>query len=109
MSKKVSFKFVPKQSSDLNNGDYVPDRVVFYQVATFPCSKNNGYHVRRFTVNGQGSYISVSFKYLPEKEYIKFIQNTKLHKYKKYSTFDLGEIGYPSAGDITLARSDILN
>ena len=34
---------------------------------------------------------------------------TKQHKFRMYSTYDLNEVDYPSAADITLSRSTILN
>ena len=49
MSKKVSFKFIPKTTQELVNGNYVPNKITFYQLATFPCPK--GYHIRRFIIN----------------------------------------------------------
>ena len=107
MSKKVSFKFIPKTTQELVNSNYVPNKTTFYQLAMFPCPK--GYHIRRFIINEQGNFENIANKFLSEQEHSDFIQNTKQHKYKQYSTFDLNEVNYPSAGDVALMRSDILN
>ena len=107
MNKKVSFKFIQKSDDSLNNDKFQQGEVIFYQLATYP--NKDGYHIRRFIINGDDTYKSVAVKYLSKDEYIKFIKENKQHKYKQYSTFDLNEVDYPLPSDISLARSDMLN
>jgi len=108
MSKKVNFKFVEKHNSTINNGDYVAEDVVFYQLATFPNPKKQGYHIRRYIIDGNNNYVSVKEKYFKESEYIHFIETTRPNIFRRYSTFNLNEVSQPTMGDISLARSDIL-
>ena len=108
MNKKVNFKFVDKHRTIYNNGEYVPEDVIFYQLATFSHPIHNGYHVRRFVIDGNNNYVSVKERYFTEEEYNKFIQNTKPNIFRRYSTFDLNEVNNPNMADISLVRSDIL-
>lgn len=79
----------------------------FYQLASFPY--DNRYHLRRFVLNGKNEFVHIQNFYLSKRQYKKFLLKKKNYQYKLYPVYDLDVAGYPTSGDIQMAKSSILS
>lgn len=103
-----NYKFIT--NSTQNEYLYNPENKVFkfYQLCTFKNPSRNKYHIRRIVMNSKNEFISIDEDYIDTNKYNKFIQTHKLNEYKKYNTYDLDYIGYPTLGEIAIIQSPML-
>uniref|UniRef100_A0A6C0ADI3 Uncharacterized protein n=1 Tax=viral metagenome TaxID=1070528 RepID=A0A6C0ADI3_9ZZZZ len=107
MDRPVKYTFVPKQRNIISNDNIKLKPVRFYQIATYK-NNNNLYHVRRITFDGNNSITEVKNAFFKKYKLEEFIESKRDNLYNTYPVYSLDTIPYPTASDISLARSDIL-
>lgn len=101
------FKFRIKEQED--DFIYKPDdrQFSFYQICHFPV---DGKHVvRKLIYNESAEMLRYTEKKLKKSLLDKFLKGCPKYKYSIYPAYDLDVIGFPDAGEVLMARSQILN
>lgn len=108
MDRPKKYIFTPKPRTVVTNSDLKLDEVKYYQIALYKNDKNL-YHVRRITLNGNNSITEVKEAFFKKDNLEEFVKSKKTNTYKIYPVYSLNRVEYPTAADISLARSDILH
>lgn len=99
------FKLAKKQDEDT----HLPNerQFSFYQICQFPMDKQ--YSVRKLIYNEEAELLRYSEKKLDKNILDRFLKNSPEYKYVIYPAYELSSTGFPNAGDVLMARSQILN
>jgi hypothetical protein len=79
----------------------------FYQICQFPMDKM--YSVRKLVYNEEAELLRYSEKKLKKILLDRFLKGSPHYKYTIHPSYDLKDVGFPNAGEILMARSQILN
>ena len=104
----TKFRFIPNTNKQLSNGNYNPGSINYFQIASFANPHTNKYHLKRFMINENNQFIGIKEYHLKKCQLDKFILTKKQNEYKMFSSYSLSNISYPNNGDISMARSQIL-
>jgi len=102
----MSYKFV----SSFENNDK-EDKTVsyYYQICTFVNPKHGKYEVKKFIINSKNEFNDIKKYLLNEQQLNNLINNTKKHKYKLFSVYNVDNINHPTLADILQSNSNILS
>jgi hypothetical protein len=81
----------------------------YYQICSFPNPKTHKYEIRNVYVNEYDEITKYSTIHLTYNDYQRLLRALRDNKYRLYATYTLSYINLPSCGDISLARSEMLN
>jgi hypothetical protein len=103
------FKLTKNQDEDTRilTGKSDERQFSFYQICQFPMDKQ--YSVRKLIYNEEAELLRYSEKKLDKNILDRFLKNSPVHKYVIYPAYELSSIEFPNAGDVLMARSQILN
>lgn len=104
-SKIYNFKLETQSEDIIHKQD--TRQFSFYQICQFPIEKR--YAIRKLIYNEDGELQRYSEKKLKKDLLDKFLKGCPPYKLTLYSAYELDTIGFPNAGDILMARSQILN
>lgn len=104
----TKFKFIPNVNKQLSNDNCDLGVINYFQIASFANPNSNKYHLKRFVINGNNQFIRLKEYHLTKCQLEKLISVKKPNEYKMYSSYSLNDITYPNNGDISMARSQIL-
>ena len=109
-TRKKRIKYVFGLQTKKRNND-IKNRSVryYYQICIHRNIYDNMYHVRRFTINHDNSFINTDTKNfkLNDDQYKQFFIDKKPQEYKCYSTYTLDNIKPPSASEIITSGSEL--
>lgn len=101
------YKFRLEKQSDENIHNPNERQFSFYQICQFPIDKL--YSVRKLVYNEEAELLRYSEKILKKLLLDRFLKGSPHYKYTIYPAYELKSIGFPDAGEILMARSQILN
>ena len=104
----AKFKFIPNVNKQLTNDNCDYGSIDYFQISSFIDPNTNKYHMKRFTINGNNQFVRLKEYHLTKSKLEKFISIKKPNEYKMFSSYNLSNINYPNNGDISMARSQIL-
>jgi hypothetical protein len=114
MMRDVSNKYKnPKPRFRLETQDdnfiYKPEEreFSFYQICRFPVDKRH--KVRKYIYNELGEVVKVTEDTIKKSTLDRFLKGCPKYKFTIYPTYDLDVVGDPTPGEISQARSLILN
>lgn len=81
----------------------------YYQLCGFANPYTKRYHLRKYVINENYEFITVTDEHLTRKQCKKFIRDKKEREYKIYSVYTLDNIAPPSFADINTSFSELLN
>lgn len=83
--------------------------VEFFQIAQFKSPCTNKHHVRRYIINEDSNTLNLMEYHVSDSVYTKLIHELPIHKYRVYDTLNLYDIESPSASDIIISESELMN
>jgi hypothetical protein len=114
-NKGPTYKFVGQTSSSNKFHDQNPvvednsSYTKYYQICVHKNPVTGKYHIRRCILNSRNEIVDAKEYQINKKQYDNILNKHASHEYKLYSTFNLNNIELPSAHDVLLSKSDILN
>lgn len=107
MDRPVKYNFIPKKR-DIETHNFVSlPELKYYQIALYR-NKQNKYQIRKFIINSYNEIIDVKSAYFNKNKIEKFVERKRKNSFRVYPVYSLETVSYPSASDISLARSEIL-
>lgn len=106
--RRIQYRFVNTFNEDDKIDDDYQHSLSYYQVCIFPDPKTNRFQVRKFILNRKNEFVKVKDYFISERRYKKLLNAKKVNQYKCYSAYDLQGVSYPSASDISIARSNMI-
>jgi hypothetical protein len=105
---KIHYKFISEKPSDF---EYNPKKELysFYQICQFRNEQSRKYEVRKVIFNEHGVILKAYEKGYPKFRLDKFMEKTKLHKYKMYPVSSIKLVSLPDPNNIFSVRSELLN
>ena len=109
-SKRVKYTFASPPSNNLRDIEPEEEYIsFFYQIATFPDPYTKKFNMRKFIMSGNNDFLDIKEYNLTKKQAKKFYAEKKPNKFKRYSVYNLKDVGYPVMTDILTAKSSILS